>query len=140
MQKTCNSCKHSLDLTNFTKLKSSPDGLNRTCRDCHRVMTKAYWASKPEQRKAKATRWKLKKRYGITPALYNQMLVAQDGKCAIAGCFSATRLHVDHCHKTGKVRALLCQMCNMALGCIKENRKIALELIKYISVHKDGAL
>jgi Recombination endonuclease VII len=53
---------------------------------------------------------------GITDADYEALLAAQGGGCAICGNPPKTRrLHVDHDHKTGKVRGLLCHRCNRAL-------------------------
>ena len=69
---------------------------------------------------------KLKKLYGITVEDYYKMLSRQGGVCAI--CKSKTpsnrvykytkqeNFFVDHCHKTGKVRGLLCQKCNTGIG------------------------
>ena len=60
------------------------------------------------------------KRYGISPEEYNLLLAKQDGVCAI--CHTAeingfgTRLAVDHCHETKKVRGILCGNCNRGLG------------------------
>ncbi len=59
----------------------------------------------------------LKKQFGITPDDYERMLKDQRGACKICGRSpGARRLHVDHDHKTGIVRALLCCQCNMMLG------------------------
>jgi hypothetical protein len=53
---------------------------------------------------------------GVTDEHYHALLDAQDGGCAICGATPKTRrLHVDHDHKTGLVRGLLCQRCNRAL-------------------------
>jgi hypothetical protein len=53
---------------------------------------------------------------GITDDDYEALLAAQGGGCAICGNPPKTRrLHVDHDHKTGKVRGLLCHRCNRAL-------------------------
>lgn len=61
----------------------------------------------------KAREAHLKYTYGITTEDYNQMLKEQDGKCAVCGKPPKTmRLAVDHCHKTGKIRGLLCSYCN----------------------------
>ena len=60
----------------------------------------------------------------------------QDNMCAICkkkfGEAKVSMPHVDHCHKTGKIRDLLCSKCNVALGCIDEDPKIASNIIKYI--------
>jgi hypothetical protein len=58
------------------------------------------------------------KAYGLTPADYENMLATQNGGCNICRKAPATgrRLHVDHCHKTGRVRGLLCFRCNFGLS------------------------
>ena len=66
----------------------------------------------------------LKRKYGITNEEYNLMLVRQGNGCAICGKVSADwrrpSLKVDHCHKSGVVRGLLCTRCNLALGFIED--------------------
>lgn len=62
----------------------------------------------------------LKTRYGLTVKDYDDMFAAQGGICAICGTDQpggrAGRFHVDHCHRTGRVRGLLCSKCNFGLG------------------------
>ena len=56
-------------------------------------------------------------KYGITEEIYEKILVAQKGVCAICGNHQRyKRLAVDHDHKTGQVRGLLCENCNRGLG------------------------
>lgn len=57
----------------------------------------------------------LTKTYGITLDQYNQMLADQNDSCALCNKHKSNfkrALHVDHNHKTGKVRGLLCFYCN----------------------------
>lgn len=87
----------------------------------------------------------LKKDHGITIETYECMLRDQDYKCAI--CFkqeTATHLNgrlkmlcVDHDHATNKIRGLLCNRCNSALGYIYESFDTAMNMAKYIMKHKD---
>lgn len=60
--------------------------------------------------------YELKRRYGLTLSDLQQMHAAQDGKCAICHKALKVRAHTDHCHKTGKVRGILCGGCNIVLG------------------------
>jgi hypothetical protein len=56
------------------------------------------------------------KELGIDDATYERLLAAQGGHCALCPNVPKTRrLHVDHDHKTGRVRGLLCYRCNRAL-------------------------
>lgn len=78
----------------------------------------------------------LKKRYGITIDDYEQMLKDQNNKCAICGNghTKGTRgkLYIDHCHKTNKVRGLLCQKCNSAIGLLGDNKTLLKKALKYL--------
>ena len=60
----------------------------------------------------------LKRRYGISADEWELIFSAQGNRCAI--CKSETpgkqNWHVDHCHDTGRVRGILCHMCNILLG------------------------
>jgi len=66
------------------------------------------------------------KRYKITKQQYEAKAKQQNGVCAICGCpqpetnKKTNKLTVDHNHKTGKVRGLLCTKCNLKLGCIED--------------------
>lgn len=69
---------------------------------------------------------------------YGQLQILQDGKCAICGkgpggmSNTKKRLVVDHNHKTGKIRGLLCGSCNIGLGHFKDNVEILKSAIKYL--------
>lgn len=74
----------------------------------------------PDRSRAISDRYVLKG-YGLTPEAYDALSVAQGGRCAICGSTDtghkrAKRLFVDHCHRTGAVRGLLCNRCNTMLG------------------------
>ena len=86
-----------------------------------------------EEKKDYLKWWHIKDRYGLTKDLFLEMFAAQGGLCALH-CGRAA-IAVDHCHKTGKIRKLLCKPCNTALGFIKENFDVALSLAKYIQEH-----
>jgi len=63
----------------------------------------------------------LKQNYGITLEEYNKILESQGFCCGLCGKAADKVLHVDHCHKTGKVRGLLCHSCNTSLGKFNED-------------------
>lgn len=72
-------------------------------------------------------------RYGITLEDYNRMLQSQDGKCKICESEKAgnkeQNFAVDHCHKTGIVRGLLCIKCNARLGWFEMNKENTLRYL-----------
>lgn len=73
------------------------------------------------------------KKYKLTEAEYFAMLEAQNHKCANPKCESGfDELDIDHCHKSGKVRGILCGHCNTALGLIKESIPALHGLIEYL--------
>jgi hypothetical protein len=75
----------------------------------------------------------LKRAYGLSVSEYEEMLRKQNGVCAICGGSNGEKpLHVDHDHKTGKVRKLLCGACNKALGMVRDNESILLKMVKYL--------
>jgi hypothetical protein len=74
----------------------------------------------------------LKKLYGIDIKDYDRMFSEQSGKCFICSNSRKTVLHVDHNHKTGKIRKLLCATCNFYIGMIERNETILQKVIDYI--------
>lgn len=63
-------------------------------------------------RSASARNARLQATYGITSEEYAALFKAQEGRCAICRETRTKNLAVDHCHKTGAIRGLLCQRCN----------------------------
>lgn len=78
--------------------------------------------------------------YGLSAEQIEEMKIRQNFKCAICeNKFETERLtHVDHCHKTKKVRDLLCHSCNLGLGHFKDNDELMQKAIDYIKRHKTG--
>jgi hypothetical protein len=77
----------------------------------------------------------MKARYGLTPEQYEAMVKDQDNLCAICKLPPRGRwgrLHVDHCHKTGVVRGLLCFRCNAMLGHAEDNPIVLQAVIDYL--------
>ena len=74
---------------------------------------------------------RMKIRYGIDIKDYEILFKKQNGKCAICGA-KKDKLDIDHCHKTNKVRGLLCGSCNRALGLLKDNTDFLNSAIKYL--------
>lgn len=77
---------------------------------------------------------KLKHKYGISMLEYQELFDKQNGKCAICRniCSTGRSLAVDHCHKTKRIRGLLCSNCNMFLGKINDDISVFFAAINYL--------
>jgi hypothetical protein len=78
--------------------------------------------------------YELGRHYGITLQEYKELLELQNNMCATCGGHNrnGTRLCVDHDHKTGRIRGLLCRRCNTLLGLCNDSKEILLSLIAYL--------
>lgn len=128
MIKVCSKCNTEKSLDNFGVNKANKDGLQYHCKVCIRnYARKAY---SPEYRANK----NLRRKFGMTVEDYDVMLEQQGGKCAI--CKSeepkGKRFSVDHNHKTGEVRGLLCNPCNAAIGLLKDSPEVIESAKEYL--------
>jgi hypothetical protein len=90
-------------------------------------------AARRKARKLSARKSHLKKTYGLTWDEYQAILEHQGGRCAICEGKRSYQLHVDHCHKTGRIRGLLCAACNKRLlPAAKDNPEVLLNAVDYI--------
>ena len=146
MTKICEGCHMEKTLDNYYlryDYGDKPRYHNR-CKSCQREIQMAY--SRSERGKETAARnrakqseaLKLKRalsRYGVTPDHYEQLLAAQDGRCGICNgteTYDRNRFCIDHDHKTGQVRGLLCNRCNKALGGFKDDISTLVYATEYL--------
>lgn len=158
----CSNCKEIKPVTAYTidnrpKAIRNRYGRNYRCKACHVVDRKMperllkrrddvknfvvrLKISKPGEYEYRQRKSSLKKLYGLSVEQYDTMLIAQNGVCA--GCGSdkpfgnCKHFCVDHDHKTGLVRGLLCHKCNRGLGLAKDDIIVLSEMIKYLNYHK----
>lgn len=141
--KECTKCKKTLTLRSFSKHNTARYGRNSVCKTCEALRVGIWQKNNPERVKVNQNKcsqkpktkkyrrnWALKKHYGISLDRYNEMLSQQNGCCAI--CRVSTSLHVDHNHRTSKVRGLLCGDCNRGLGLFKDNTESLSTAIQYL--------
>ena len=133
--KKCTKCGKTKPLSKFSKRAQSQDGYQLWCKKCTKEYRREYYSANAEQAKVHnksqykrnpiiARRSFLKRAYGLTLADYDVMLEAQGNRCVICGKTpeeEGERLSVDHDHETGRVRGLLCDDCNRAIGMLGES-------------------
>ena len=118
------------------------------CRSCRRERSRVQ-REKPYYQKymdSYVRRWRksaagrnsrLKAAYGITLQIYNMLLGQQGNACSICRrSVLSTRerkLHVDHDHKTGRVRGLLCRRCNLFLGYLENDPNMVAKAVRYLN-------
>ena len=120
---------------------------DKPCRTCGIVFSPqapSHLNCSQECADASITSAYLKRNYGITLACYRNMLKAQNNVCAICGGEGFTmaahhkvKLVVDHDHRTGVVRGLLCHNCNRALGLLKDSPLTLNNAVKYLEKCND---
>lgn len=146
--KTCTKCGKEKPLTEFGRHTHCKEGVETRCKECVRVRAKAWLINNPEKARAARKRYGqrhaarlsviarntlLKRKYGLTTEQYDEMVRAQGGLCAICRKPpTRRRLAVDHCHKTGTVRGLLCDPCNSSLGRLGDNQEGLLRALNYL--------
>lgn len=155
--KQCTKCRETKEITDFYK---AAHGYRARCKSClteqerlkyhtdpdHKDSkcdkVRQKWQENPElwsKRKLAVRKSHLKRHYGMTIADWNVMLEGQNSCCQICKTHIDScphkQLMVDHCHATGKVRALLCDFCNTALGKFKDSPQLLREAADYLERH-----
>jgi len=148
--KICATCKKSKRESQFSRWKRARKShLYAACRSCmkqtrdyyrrhrQRILVSAAAYARTDRGKQVRKRARYKFEYGITPEDYERLVLQQNGGCAVCGASSAGErygvLQVDHDHRTGRVRGLLCTRCNTQLG-ILESENFP-RLCRYLEVH-----
>jgi len=123
----------------------------RKCMECNRINHRKYYHKDATDRARRVRQYRkdnpdavknvvLKRRFGITIEQYKSILTSQDNKCALCLTENPGRkdkfFQVDHCHKTNKVRALLCLTCNLALGAAKDDPILLRKMADYIESYQ----
>lgn len=141
-QKVCSKCGITKSATPeyFHRDKRNKSGITAECKKCAKIRCKK-WAKEinPEAAKRIIRRAGLKKYYGMTIEDYDKMYFRQNGVCVTCGKpetaknqYGIRRLAVDHNHKTGKVRGLLCTCCNRLIGLAKDDINTLKRIIEYL--------
>jgi hypothetical protein len=131
--KICFKCKEEKEANCFhADKRNTSTGLYAWCKVC-KSKAGSLWGKKNSTRVRNA---QLKRNYGISLEDYQKMKEAQNNCCATCKRNESKlkrSLMVDHCHDSGKIRGLLCDECNLALGKIEDNIQTLEKMILYLN-------
>lgn len=157
-QKLCRTCKLTKLGHEFRFRPHHTDKLNSYCTQCERDHNLRYRILHWDKivlkaklvRQTNPRRWLknyLNREFNMSLESYDSIILSQNGVCAICKKEeSATtrgvkkRLSLDHCHKTGKVRGVLCDNCNRALGLFRDDPNLLRAAIAYLEKHQTTSL
>lgn len=146
--KTCRACNEIKPVSEFyaksdgarkgKDYSASLAGYSHQCKSCDRQIAANRRRARGKAHVDYIKNGDLKRKYGISLDVFNEMLLAQGNGCAICGrhCNDfAKGLAVDHDHKTGLVRSLLCPKCNLGLGSFCDDMGLLAKAIEYLNKH-----
>jgi Recombination endonuclease VII len=128
--KWCPDCGEIKPLSGFGRNAAAKSGVTSYCKPCHNTRGK-----KAKELVGGERTYHLRRRYGITAEEADLILDRQVGVCAI--CRVAPAAHVDHDHRTGAVRALLCFNCNGGLGQFRDDPILLRFAAAYVELHRE---
>jgi hypothetical protein len=133
--KTCRTCGVDKPLDAYSPNGSA--GRRVHCRSCRNKAAKERRLSDGGRIRRRSANNHLRVRYGLSIEEFEQLLVEQDGQCALCRTTSPggrwNSFHVDHCHDTGRIRGLLCHGCNAALGQLGDDKGGLRRALSYVS-------
>lgn len=110
--------------------EATPEGKRKRCE-----ISRRYRQNNPGAGAAKKRESHYRRKYGITIVQRDQLFEAQGRCCRICKSPNSSRgrgFHVDHCHRTKKIRGILCHFCNLLLGNAKDNITTLEAAIEYL--------
>ena len=145
--KICSKCKIEKPLGRFEFAPLFYDKLRPDCKDCRSAQARKRYLQNPGKVCLKTTEWWRKnsekalvktrqRKYGLSLEEFQLLSKLQNDSCpGCLRCLTAVKVCVDHDHVTGKVRGLLCNECNLALGWARDNLETLLRLGVYLEAH-----
>lgn len=151
LAKICTTCGIEKPVSAFHRNRTQADGLHNQCKECKGDSSRRSYQKNREKVLVKQAKYaannrhvnrsaSLRRKYGISLEQYEAMYRAQGGRCALCGAkrplYGTPKnraLNVDHDHKTGKIRQLLCRLCNVGLGAFKDNPDLLRAAIRYLN-------
>jgi hypothetical protein len=141
--KICTVCKEEKEFSEFYNFRGGKDGKQSRCKLCDNAASKKYKNTNYDRFLFNSRKRQLKYKYGLTPEDYDVLLAKQNNSCGICGLDvslnkgpgprnGSKRFCVDHDHKTGRIRGLLCNDCNRGLGLFGDDGTKIRKAIEYL--------
>jgi hypothetical protein len=127
----CADCGKDKPLDQFPRNESGPDGRHFYCKPCQNARRDAS----VRRHYGSNRNYHLFRKYGLRPGEVELLIEQQGGVCALCGDRAAVQ--VAHDHRTGKVRGVLCLLCNAGLGALKDDPEIIRQAIAYLEANDD---
>ncbi len=155
-RKICGCCKESKSISEFGMHKCSRDGLRAYCKPCWNSYKHKWrlanrekhdqharrkrerdqdWKSRdPLQFNIKQRIYRLRREYGLTEEQFQAMIVENEGRCRCCGKVPGPEgWGIDHDHKTGEIRGLVCKSCNAGIGLLGDTLERVQLAVDYLS-------
>ncbi len=135
-KKRCGHCGVIRAASEFYFHRASKDGLASDCKHCAKIRMKEYRGAGDNTNKEHNRRNNLKK-IGMSLEEYDEMFDDQGSRCAICRKKQGNlrTFNVDHDHVTGKTRGIICNRCNIGLGCFDDDIDAVRKVLKYLKKH-----
>lgn len=132
--RVCQKCNTRKSMTDFY-YANRKTCRRRTCKACVGVRFNERRAANPQRHARASRRWTIRTKYGISEEQFDRILANQEGQCRV--CWTLlypANTNIDHDHKSGRVRGLLCFNCNVAIGHFRDNPALMERAAGYIRV------
>jgi len=133
--KICTGCQQDKNLNDFSLHAGFKDGHNSKCKQCKNKRAKEYFNDNRKELRAKHKNYnKIRryKKYNLSLEEFNLLLTKSQNACQI--CKRKEDLCIDHCHKTNKVRGILCKNCNTGIGMLQDDIEVLSKSIAYLEM------
>jgi hypothetical protein len=140
--RTCTKCEKPKAVREFYERTDAKGGGPQSwCKECCKEKSSESYRRRHESGEERERGWRRKGIIGVTWNDFVEMYAEQDGRCAI--CKNPVRLkgvgkektdiaHLDHNHKTGAARGLLCQNCNTGIGFLQDDLSVLIAAVEYL--------
>lgn len=141
----CCRCGVIQPLSEFVRSKRTTSGAGSSCRACENARRQKKNRTPIQQRADERAQFEanIRSSYGISVEDWARLFHLQRGLCAVCGDVlihdRQRGVNVDHCHRTGRIRGLLCHYCNKAAGLVRDRPAIAAALAAYLRNTSDGS-